>query len=221
MTDPCRITEISEVTHDVRRLTVEKPEGYRFEPGQATEVAIDKEDWRDEKRPFTFTSLNDWPALEFTIKVYPDHNGVTEQVGKLQVGDRLLIDDAWGTIRYGGPGVFIAGGAGVTPFIAILRDLDKKGQLDGNRLIFSNKTEKDIILREEFEGMTGLDCLFTVTEQPDSPLALGMVDKGFLERHVSDFGQKFYVCGPPKMVEDVSKALQDLGAESESVVFEE
>jgi len=37
-----RITNIESVTHDVRRYQVEKPQGYTFKPGQATEVAINK-----------------------------------------------------------------------------------------------------------------------------------------------------------------------------------
>ena len=221
MTSSCKILGVTDVTHDVRRITVQKPEGYSFEPGQATDVAIDKDGWRDEQRPFTFTSLKAAPELELIIKIYSDHEGVTDQIGKLEEGDKLLLGEPWGAIRYDGPGVFIAGGAGITPFIAILRDLEQRGGLAGNRLIFSNKTENDIILRQEFEGMQDLDCLFTVTDEPGSALAHGLVDKGFLEKHVSDFGQKFYVCGPPQMVEDVSKALGELGADAKSIVFEE
>lgn len=146
---------------------------------------------------------------------------MTEQIGKLKKGDRLLIDDPWGAIQYKGPGVFVAGGAGVTPFIAILRDLQRKGELKGQTLIFSNSTERDIILREEFEGMDGLDCLFTVTDQDDSPLARGLVDRDFLKKHVDDFGQDFYVCGPPKMIESVTDDLKALGADPDSVVLED
>ncbi len=217
------ILETDWVTHDVRRLKVAKPEGYRFEPGQATEVALDKEGWREEKRPFTFTSLNDWPELEFTIKVYP-HGGVTEEVGKLKPGDRLLIDEPWGTIQYKGPGTFIAGGAGVTPFIAILRQLAADGALAGHRLIFSNKTERDIILREEFEAMEGLECLFTVTEQPDAPgpgVMSRFVDRDFLAEHLGDPKRHFYLCGPDKMVEDIRGHLKALGADPQALVFEE
>lgn len=221
MSHKIEVLDIEEVTHDVRKLTVEKPEGFVFEPGQATDVAIDKADWRDEKRPFTFTSLNEWPTLEFTIKVYPDHDGVTEQIGQLKKGDSLIIDDPWGTIEYEGSGVFIAGGAGVTPFIAILRGLHEKKQLAGNRLMFSNKTGTDIILRDEFEAMDGLDCLFTVTDQPDSELARGMIDKSFLKQHLDDFSQNFYVCGPPEMVEAISGHLKDLGADPDGITFEE
>jgi len=109
-----RITNIESVTHDVRRYQVEKPQGYTFKPGQATEVAINKEGWKEERRPFTFTSLNTDPYLEFTIKSYNDHPGVTNELGKLKVGDELIIHDVWGVIEYKGPGYFIAGGAGIT-----------------------------------------------------------------------------------------------------------
>jgi ferredoxin-NADP reductase len=204
----------------VRRFKFERPAGYDFEPGQATEVSIDRDGWRDEKRPFTFTSLRDWDHLEFTIKIYSDHDGVTNELGKLSAGDTLLVDDAWGTIRYKGPGTFIAGGAGVTPFIAILRDLADKNRIAGHRLIFSNKTGRDIILRDEWDAMKGLDCLFVVTDEPASKLPHGPIDKGFLRDNVTDFKQHFYVCGPDKMVEDLKAALSDLGAKADALVFE-
>ncbi len=41
-----------------------------------------------------FTSLPDADHLEFTIKSYPDHDGVTEQIGQTRLGDRLVIGDA-------------------------------------------------------------------------------------------------------------------------------
>lgn len=221
MAESVAILETERVTHDVVRLTVDRPDGYSFEPGQATDVAIDRDGWRDEQRPFTFTSLADADTLEFVIKIYPDHDGVTDRIGALSKGDRLLIGDAWGAIQYKGPGVFIAGGAGVTPFIAILRDLQRRGDLTGQCLIFSNRTEKDIILRDEFEAMDGLRCIFTVTDDESSPLAHGIVDKDFLKKHVSDFSQAFYVCGPPKMNEAVTGILQELGADPDSVVLED
>jgi propane monooxygenase reductase component len=215
-----RILDAVWVTHDVRRLTVEKPDGYEFVPGQATDVAVDNDTWRAETRPFTFTSLNAWPHLEFTIKTYPDHRGVTDQIGKLSVGDRLILQDPWGAIKFLGNGCFIAGGAGITPFIAILRDLQARGKIAGNMLVFSNKTEQDIILRSELTEMEGLDCLFMVTRQPKSKLAGGRIDSAFLKKHISDFSQHFYVCGPEKMVESVSGALRSLGANAEAIVFE-
>src|SRR5204863_6126511 len=58
-----KIFSIAKVTHNVRRFRFEKPEGYHFNPGQATEVSINKPGWEEERRPFTFTCLNDDPFL--------------------------------------------------------------------------------------------------------------------------------------------------------------
>jgi ferredoxin-NADP reductase len=216
------ILSIKDITHDVRSYMVEKPDGYEFTPGHATEVALNKEGWRDEKRPFTFTSLNEDKYLEFTIKSYFDHDGMTQELYKAEEGDELLIDDPWGTIEYKGPGTFIAGGAGVTPFIAIIRDLAKRGELDGNRLIFSNKTEKDIILRDEFEKLLGDHFINAITHEESSDHFIdGFIDKEYLQEQIDDFDQHFYVCGPMAMVTNISKQLEDLGADPDGIVFEE
>ncbi len=217
------IRDIKQVTHDVKRFKVDKPEGFEFIPGQATEVSIDKPDWRDEKRPFTFTSLNGEPDLEFVIKIYDDHNGVTHKLDTLNVGDQLIIDDPWGTIQYKGPGVFLAGGAGVTPFIAILRRLAREEKIEGNQLIFSNKTEKDIILKDEFEAMLGDDFINVITDEPtDEHIYLdGFIDKSFLKEQIDDFDQPFYVCGPMPFNEVMIEYLKELGAEPDALVFEE
>ena len=106
-----KILSIVQVTHDVRRFQLEKPEGYTFKPGQATDVSINRPTLKNEKRPFTFTSLNSSDYLEFTIKIYTDHNGITNELGKLKPGAELIVRDVWGDISYKGEGVFIAGGA--------------------------------------------------------------------------------------------------------------
>lgn len=219
-----KILDIEEVTHDVKKFTFEKPEGYEFEPGQATEVAIDKEGWRDKKRPFTFTSLNEDEHLEFVIKIYPEHNGVTEQIGNLEVGDSFIIDESWGTIQYDGEGVFLAGGAGVTPFIAIFRDLHKKGEIGQNKLIFSNKTDRDIILKEEFSKILGSNFINVITdEKPDGDHIFldGFIDKDFLKSQIDDFKQPFYICGPQPFNEAMMSSLKELGADPDALVFEE
>lgn len=217
----CRIEAVEQVTHDVKRFVIAKPDGFKFEPGQATEVAIDDDAWRDEKRPFTFTSLPADPRLEFTIKIYDDHDGVTERIGKLAVGDMLEIGEAWGAIQYRKPGTFIAGGAGVTPFIAILRQLEKDNQLAGNRLLFSNKTAADVILEGEFRRMLGDDAVFTLTQEQNDRYEHGRIDEAFIQQRVDDFDQPFYVCGPPEMVEDITGGLEQLGADTDGIVIEE
>ena len=208
------------VTHNVRRFTVEKPSGYSFVPGQATEVSINKPDLKEEKRPFTFTSLNDWENLEFTIKIYSDHNGVTNALGVLEPGDEIILRDVWGAINYIGPGTFFAAGAGVTPFISIFRQLYKDGMINNNKLYFSNKTEADIILKDEFEKMLGSYFYNTITREKTSKYENRRIDEDFIKEKVKDFNQNFYVCGPDNFVMDIKRTLKKLGANPETIVFE-
>lgn len=53
--------------------------------------------------------------------------GVTNELLSLKAGDNLIVNDIFGAIHYKGEGTFIAGGAGVTPFISIFRDLKANG----------------------------------------------------------------------------------------------
>lgn len=215
-----RILDIHPVTHDVKQFIIEKPDGFIFTPGQATEISINQEGWTDKRNPFTFTCLNDEHYLQFTIKIYTGHQGVTNHLGQLHVGDELILREAWGAIEYKGPGYFIAGGAGITPFIAILRQLNKEGALADNKLFFSNKTDEDIILADELKSMLGENALFTVTNQKDSMHDQRRINADFLKAEVKDFSKHFYVCGPDAMVEEISGLLAELGADAESVVFE-
>jgi ferredoxin-NADP reductase len=215
-----RIISIEAVTHNVKRFKVEKPQSYHFIPGQATEVAINLPEWRNERRPFTFTSLNDWDHLEFTIKIYSEHKGVTNQLAMLKAGDELILHDVWGAIQYKGEGTFIAGGAGVTPFIAILRQLYKDKMIGNNKLIFSNKTHDDIILKNEFSMMLGMNFINTLTQENFPGFDHHKIDEEYLKAKVTNFNQQFYICGPDEMVKNVNDILQKLGAKNNAITVE-
>jgi hypothetical protein len=99
-----KVVAVENVTHDVKRIQCEKPLGYYYLHGQATEAPINKKGWRDEKRSFTFTSFKELPYPEFNIKIYGVHHGVTMDLGTVQVSYELMVRDVWGAIQYQGPG---------------------------------------------------------------------------------------------------------------------
>lgn len=217
---PVRVLSARWVTHNVRQFMVDKPKGYSFVPGQATEVTLPADTWKDARRPFTFTGLGEWDHLEFTIKIYPERHGVTEQLGLLKVGDEIVLHDVWGAIQYKGEGTFIAAGAGITPFIAIFRQLNLDGALGNNRLIFSNKTEKDIILREQWDEWLGPHAHYILSQEKVKDMDYGKIDETWLKTHIDNFHQPFYVCGPDEMVSDVKKALEHLGGKDTLITVE-
>jgi ferredoxin-NADP reductase len=216
-----KIKTINNVTYNVLRLVTEKPVGYNFLPGQAAEVSINKVGWENEKRPFTFTCLPDDDYLEFTIKIYASHKGVTNELLQLKANDKLILYDVFGTIAYKGEGVFIAGGAGITPFISIFRFLHSKNQIDGNKLIFANKTRADIILEHEFKRMLGDNFINILSQENANGYSHGYVDEGFLKLHIIDRSKRIYLCGPEPMMEAVERQLMNLGIDKQLIVKEE
>jgi ferredoxin-NADP reductase len=215
-----KIKSIGKVTHDVLRIILEKPDNYIFTPGQATEVAINKEGWREERRPFTFTCLPNDDYLEFTIKTYPLRKGVTNELLRLKPGDELIIHDVWGAISYKGEGVFIAGGAGITPFISIFRYLQSGHRINSNKLIFANKTRSDIIYEKELTALLGKSFVNILSDEDSAGYSHGMITEEFLKKNIENFDKTFYVCGPPPMMDAVQGYLTNLGVGTNRVVVE-
>lgn len=103
----------------------------------------------------------------------------------------------------------------MTPFIAILRDLHRRGEIRNSQLIFSNKTERDIVLKKEFETILGDQFTNVITQEKptgDHIFLDGVIDKAFLKSQIEDFGQAFYVCGPDPFNKSIMAALEELGA---------
>jgi ferredoxin-NADP reductase len=215
-----KVHSVKKATHDVLHIELTKPAGYTFTPGQATEVAINKKGWENENRPFTFTGLPEDDYLEFHTKTYPSHNGVTNELLNLKEGDELILHDVWGAINYKGPGIFIAGGAGITPFISIFRYLAKNKKIEGNCLLFANKKKEDIILRDEFEKLLGKNFINILSEETVPGYHHGYITKELLGDLMPGYSKNVYVCGPPLMMDAVLKMLSELGVGDKSIVME-
>ena len=215
-----KIKSVQYLTHDVLQIVTEKPPKYTFTPGQATNVSINKSGWKDEKRPFTFTCLPDSEFLEFTIKTYPSHKGVTNEILQLKENDMLILNEVFGSITYKGEGVFIAGGAGVTPFICILRYLQSKNETGNNKLIFANKTKGDIILANEFKELLGKNFINILSDEKADGYAHGQITEGFLKTHISGSTKNVYVCGPPPMMDAIEKQLANLKIDENRIIKE-
>lgn len=215
-----KVLEAKFVTHDVKKIKVERPKDFAFIPGQATQVAINLPEWNNQFRPFTMTNLVEAHYLEFMIKIYRDHQGVTNKMGSVNANDELVLQDVFGSIQFKGNGTFIAAGTGITPFIAIFRALYSQNKLRGNRLIYINKTSEDIILGQELYVMFKKDFISVLTRENTIGFVGKRIDRNFLIENIVDFSQQFYVCGPESFVKDVTKNLIELGADPEFLIFE-
>lgn len=214
------ILSIGHLTHDVLYIIARKPAGLKYQPGQAADVSLHQEGWHDALRAFTFTSLPQDEFIEFAIKTYPEHKGVTAQMLQLKKGDELMIHDVFGDIAYKGPGTFIAGGAGITPFIAIFKQLEKNGQLDNNQLLFANKTRADIIKESWFQTLLGNRFINVLSHEAVAGYEQGFISADIIQKYAGNNAQYFYLCGPPPMMTAVEAALQSLGIGPEWIVKE-
>ena len=168
--------------------------------------------------PFTLTGLPTRDTLEIIFKVYPAHQGMTLGLSKLRRGDVLLIGDAWNSFTYQSSGVFIAGGSGITSFVAILRQLKATHQLANHQLLFANKTAKDILLSDELSEMLGDKVIHILSEERTGKYDHGRIDAGFLKNHITNFDQAFYLCGPGRFSLDIKDYLLHLGAKESALV---
>lgn len=215
-----KIMEKEWLTQDVIRFRLEKPAGFNYSPGQAIELTINESGFLNDAAPFTLTSLNEEEQLEIIFKVYPAHRGMTWGLSRLSPGARLLIGDAWDSFVYRKPGVFIAGGTGVTPFIAILRHLKTKDEIEGHQLYFANKTGNDIFLEKELSALLGNNYLNILSRHQCGIYYFGHIDRAFLQQQHLQQDQCFYICGPGGFSASIEKALIDLGVKQTSIITE-
>jgi ferredoxin-NADP reductase len=215
MNHEVQIISKQRLNHDVLQFHLQRPEGYQFAAGQAIELLL-LEPEKMGPAPFTFTGLNTTPDLELTIKIYEEHKGLTAALSRLNPGDKVLISDPWDSFTNNGPGVFIAGGAGITPFIALLRQFKAEGNIADSSLFFSNKTPDDIFLHAELKQILGSNYLDVITRSRYGS-ANERIDETFLRKNVKNLKQPFYVCGPPAFTESIQQALKMIGATDQMI----
>lgn len=213
-----KIKSVEHLTHDVLRIVAEKPSELSYVAGQAVDVSVNKQGWEDRLRAFTFTSLPEDAFIEFSIKTYPSHKGVTQQLPSLTKSDELIIHDVFGDIHYKGEGMFIAGGAGVTPFIAIFKQLEKNNQVGDNKLLFANKTKADIILESKFQELLGNNFINVLSDEEVTGYEHGYITADIIKKHIDSHTKYFYLCGPNPMMVAVEKQLLSLGISKEQIV---
>ncbi len=219
------------VTHDMRHLVLRmiEPAEIKFFPGQYMDIAIPG---TDAVRSFSManTSSRESGLLEFVIKVYPDGKFSEFLAETLAEGDRLDITGPFGvfTLREGDNDlVFVGGGAGMAPILALLRTLSERGLKRKATFFYGARTKKDLCfeaeLRELEEKLPDFRYIPALSE-PEADEEWGG-ETGLItdvvKQHASDLrGAHAYVCGPPPMVEAALPLLATLGVEEKRIYYD-
>jgi propane monooxygenase reductase subunit len=220
------------VTHDMRHLVLRlvEPKEIKFFPGQYLDFNIPD---TEETRSFSManTSSREDGRLEFVIKIYPDGLFSHFLDTKVKVGDRLNVSGPYGmfTLRekHDTDLMFVGGGAGMAPILALLRSMSERGVERKATLYYGARQRRDLCfekelreLEETLPGFRYIPALSERSEDDDWDGEVGLITD-VMEQHESDLQRcDGYVCGPPPMVDAAIAALTRLGVPEERIFYD-
>ena len=173
------------------------------------------------------------------VERFPDGGKVSQQLGKLQLGDQITLRGPFGLVEYLGKSAFklgretvtkrlvgmVAGGSGITPMLQILvASLEDAADQTKFSLIYANQTEPDILCRHQLEDLEArfpkrFKLHYTLDRPPAGwKYSEGFVSQAMLAEHMPPKSPDTIIlaCGPPPMVEHAVKAnLLKLGYEKD------
>jgi len=177
------------------------------------------------------TSCREDGRLEFIIKVYPDGLFSDFLDSRLAVGDQLNLTGPFGvfTLREGHETdlVFVGGGAGMAPILALLRSMSERGINRKATYYYGARRRKDLCFDEELRALEGTLAGFryvpALSEPEDSDDWDGEVGliTDVVKKHEANLKDAHaYICGPPPMVEAAMPLLSQLGVPEKRVYFD-
>jgi propane monooxygenase reductase component len=220
------------VTHDMRHLVVKlvEPTSIRFFPGQYVDFAVPD---TEETRSFSMANISSLESgqLEFVIKIYPDglFSGFLDT--RVQPGDRLDINGPFGvfTLRDNPDAdlVFLGGGAGMAPILALLRSMADRGIDRKATFYYGARRRRDLCFEDELRKLEEtlpnfqyIPALSEPTADDDWDGEVGLITE-VLCRRESNLGRAdAYVCGPPPMVEAALELLPGLGVADRRIFYD-
>lgn len=227
-----RIEAIDRLTHDIRhlRLSLIEPQEFVFHAGQYVDIKIPG---TDEHRSFSMASTpSNGHELEFMIKLYPKgcFSGLLRH--ELKVGDELEISGPYGvfTLRESSERrlVFVGGGAGMAPILALLRSLAEQGSQRPAVYYYGARRPEDLFHVEEVKALEKAlpDFRFVPAlsevgaEEEGWTGEVGLITD-VVARNEGDLGEvDVYLCGPPPMVDAAMPLMEEKGAEEAHIYYD-
>jgi propane monooxygenase reductase subunit len=219
------------VTHDMRHLVLRlvEPGEIKFFPGQYVDITIPG---TSETRSFSManTSSRDGGRLEFVIKVYPDGLFSHFLDTTLHVGDRLELTGPYGvfTLREGDDDlVFVGGGAGMAPILALLRSMAERGIARNATYYYGARGRRDLCFEAELRALEAKLPNFRYIPALSEPAPddgwegeTGLITD-VVKRHAARLaGAHAYVCGPPPIVETALPLLATLNITEQRIYYD-
>jgi propane monooxygenase reductase subunit len=226
-TQQMRVEKIEELTHDIRRLVLSGPE-MKYKPGQYCDLKIPDS---AEVRSFSMANLP-CGELEFMIKMYPDGKfSSLLSEGTLQEGHELEVTGPYGVFtlreKSGRPLLFIGGGAGMAPILALLRSMADRGLDRPAVYYYGARRPEDLFHLEELaeleRRLPSFRFVPALSEAGENGSWQG--ESGLITDVVARCEEKLdevdaYLCGPPPMVDAAIAMLEQNGVPESRVYYD-
>jgi ferredoxin-NADP reductase len=214
------VGSVTDETPRVRTLQLEVADWPGHRAGQHVDIRLTADDGYQAERAYSIASAPGEP-LAITVERLDDGEVSPYLTEELRPGDLL---EARGPIggyfvwepAFGGPLLLAAGGSGVVPLRAILRERSLASRPVSVRLLYSSRSLADVIYHAELDVATDGVSVFHALTRSQPPGWTGYarrVDAQMLAEvawPVAD-GPLAYVCGPTSFVETVAAGLVGLG----------
>lgn len=204
------------------RVRLAKPIG--FLAGQYVNIRVPG---TDRHRSYSFSSLPGGAEGSFLIRNLPGGTMSTWLGSRAKPGDTLELTGPMGAFYLRPierPQLWLAGGTGLAPFLAMLEKVAVEGTDHPIRLYYAVSRGADLVELDRMKALAaaiGHVEVVTILAAPDEDHAR----KGFVTDHLGteDFNggdTDVYLCGPPPMVEAVRQHMAALGVQPASFHFE-
>jgi len=225
-----RFIERIQRTPSVASFRFMPPEKIDFSPGQFVQVIFDEQNGQNQQLN-KYLSLSVSPLKEY-LEVTKRISGseFSQRLNRLRAGDEVLMRAPMGScvFRDGYKKIgFLIGGIGITPVISIIEYVVKKNLTTNSILFYSNRTEEEIVFKQELDawqkGHCNVRVFYTVTDcQPKDPAcSFGHIDKDLITLNAGDIRERiFFIFGPPKMVEAMNGLCLEAGCSKENIKTE-
>jgi ferredoxin-NADP reductase/ferredoxin len=215
----------------VARLILELPEDseFSFHSGQYVRIKVPgAAEWRSYSMASTARAL---PRMDFLVRILS--GGVVSEYlrGSCRRGDEIMIEGPMGAfILHSGraPQIFIAGGTGLAPILAMLDEIRyRPGPRPPMLLSFGCASEKQFFYRDELElrqwWMPELRVILSAdhVDNADSGLLRATPVAALEQERITDPQTVAYLCGPPPMIEAARQRLIEMGVAAEHIYAEQ
>jgi ferredoxin-NADP reductase len=230
-----RLTRSETVAENTMAFYFAKPPGFHHRAGQSLAMTLinpTETDSMGDTRIFTIASAPAEPELMIATRI---RDTAFKRVLKAaQAGWAVEIDGPSGELVLqedtSRPAVFLAGGIGITPFLAIARSIERDRLPHRVHLFYANRRPEDAAFLMELQQMEKSNPdfhLVPVMAEPEKSSRpwkgeTGYIRRDLLERHLAGLVEPiYYLAGPPAMTMAMRRMLASIGIAEHAMRYEE